>query len=363
MIPTMLPSFRLPLLSGPDAVEEYMACKMHSLAGFCFESVSVGTTIVSKVETCLTLFPVGAIAAEHAERFLAEVEMEAEKVLGSFGPREYDALALANISNVGRWNQVFKQMGVLYAPQPLPGSEASQAANKKWKAKVSKKPAAKKMKAGLGRAPSSKTTPLPAKIGSVKKVGVLKVTRLKTKLGLQGTSEIELALAKTVGVSKKFHPLDVVASSHGPRTVGITTTHAARVPTFDNLRDDSFADVRGTPSPKRMTEKCASPPLPLFGEFWHLSFTLFVASSDKWFADPTCVTPLLDLPLGNLGEDLDYFLHRVSFMLSSFRFVMPIVIDYFASQALALSEKRLEKRGAEVAQMARTAELEAKMNL
>jgi hypothetical protein len=41
-------------IGGRDAVEEYVACKMYSLAaGFGFESVPLGTTPVSKVETPL----------------------------------------------------------------------------------------------------------------------------------------------------------------------------------------------------------------------------------------------------------------------------------------------------------------------
>jgi hypothetical protein len=79
---------------------------------------------------------------------LAEVETEAERVLGSFGPREYDALMVANILNGGRLNRVLEQMGVPYFPRPQPGSVASQSANKKQKAEVAKKPATKKAKAG-----------------------------------------------------------------------------------------------------------------------------------------------------------------------------------------------------------------------
>jgi hypothetical protein len=92
-------------IGGHDAIEEYVACKMYLLAaGFDFESVPLGTTPVSKVETLLPLFVVGPIAVEHADHFLAEVETEAERVLGSFGPREYDALGVANISNGGHLN-------------------------------------------------------------------------------------------------------------------------------------------------------------------------------------------------------------------------------------------------------------------
>jgi hypothetical protein len=94
-------------------------------AGFGFESVPLGMISVSKVETPLPLFVVGNIAAEHVDHVLVEKETEAKKVLGSFGPKEYDTLCMAIIPNGGRLNWVLEQMGVSYAPCPLPGSEAS----------------------------------------------------------------------------------------------------------------------------------------------------------------------------------------------------------------------------------------------
>jgi hypothetical protein len=87
-------------IEGRDAVEEYVACKMYLLAtGFDMKSVSLGMTPVLMVETPLPLFVVGDVAAEHADTVLAEIEMESKKVLGSFGPKEHDALRIANISN------------------------------------------------------------------------------------------------------------------------------------------------------------------------------------------------------------------------------------------------------------------------
>jgi hypothetical protein len=68
----------------------------------------------------------------------------------------------------------------------------------------------------------------------MKKVGIPKTARPKAKPSLQGTSEIELALAKPLAVSKNFHLLDVAALSHGPHAVSIAATCAARVPAFDN---------------------------------------------------------------------------------------------------------------------------------
>jgi hypothetical protein len=60
---------------GRDAVEEYAACKMYLLAGgFGFDSVLLGTTPVSKVDTPLPLFAVGNVVAEHVDRLLAEIE-------------------------------------------------------------------------------------------------------------------------------------------------------------------------------------------------------------------------------------------------------------------------------------------------
>jgi hypothetical protein len=131
-------------IGGRDAGEEYVACKIYPLAtSFCFESVPLGTTPVSKVETPLPLF-----ALEHADHFLAEVVIETKRVLGSFEPRECDALRVVNIPNGGRLNRILEQMGVSYFPHHQPGSTASQSANKKWKAEVAKKPTSKKVKAG-----------------------------------------------------------------------------------------------------------------------------------------------------------------------------------------------------------------------
>jgi hypothetical protein len=208
-------------IGGRDAIEEYVACKMYMLAvSFGFKSVPLGMTPMSKVETTLLLFTMGTIAAEHADHVLVEVETEAKRVLGSLGPREYDALVATNILNISYLNRVLEEMGVLYTPCPIPGSEASQAANKNRKAEVSKKPTAKKAKAGLGKTPPSKMAPPLSKSRPVKKVGALKIARSKAKLELRGTSKIELALVKPIGVSKMFHLLDVAASSHAPRIMG-----------------------------------------------------------------------------------------------------------------------------------------------
>jgi hypothetical protein len=41
------------------------------------------------------------------------VETEAEKILGSFGPKEYGALTIVKLSNGGHLNHVFEQMELL----------------------------------------------------------------------------------------------------------------------------------------------------------------------------------------------------------------------------------------------------------
>jgi hypothetical protein len=76
---------------------------------------------------------------------------------------------------------------------------------------------------------------------------------------VQGTSKIELALVKPVGISKIFFLLDVVAPSDGLYGAGLTMVLAgectARVVTFDNLGDDSSPDAHRTSSPKTTMEK------------------------------------------------------------------------------------------------------------
>jgi hypothetical protein len=101
-----------------------VACKMYPLASsFGFSGVTVGTTPVSNVQTPLLVFPVGAVSVEGADCLLAEVEIEAERILESFRLKEYDAPSMVNLPNGGRLNHVFEQMGLAYAPWPLPGTE------------------------------------------------------------------------------------------------------------------------------------------------------------------------------------------------------------------------------------------------
>jgi hypothetical protein len=136
-------------IGGRDAIEEFKACKMYPLAySFGFKGVALGMTPVSNVHTLLLVFLVETASAKNAHHILAEVETEAEKVLGSFGPKEYDALTTTKLPNGGHLNCVFEQMGLAYAPHPLPSSDASHAVREKQKAEVPKKPTVKKAKTG-----------------------------------------------------------------------------------------------------------------------------------------------------------------------------------------------------------------------
>jgi hypothetical protein len=185
-------------IGGQDDVEEFMACKMYPLVScFVFRGMTISTTPMSKVQTPLPVFPVGAVSAEGASHILAEVETKAERILGSFRPKEYDTLSMVKLPNGGRLNRVFEQMGLAYAPRWLPKIEAFQTAKEKRKAEVSKNHIAKKAKTTASRAALSKMVP-------PRKIGVVKMVWLRIKIGPQGTSEIEWALTKPVGVSKKF---------------------------------------------------------------------------------------------------------------------------------------------------------------
>jgi hypothetical protein len=138
---------------------------------------------VSKVITALPLFAVGAVATEHADRVFVEIETEDERVLGSFRPKEYEALMAANIPNGGQLNWILEQMGVPYAPRPVVGSDASQVAMKKRKDEVSKKPIVKMAKVGLGQVMPSKIAVPPSKLGLSRKVSIVKAAQPKLKLG------------------------------------------------------------------------------------------------------------------------------------------------------------------------------------
>jgi hypothetical protein len=85
-----------------------MACQMYPIAtSFGFSGVIIDTMLVSKVQMSLLLSPIETVSAENGHRVLGEVETEAKRILGSFRPKEYDALKMADLPNGGRLNLVF----------------------------------------------------------------------------------------------------------------------------------------------------------------------------------------------------------------------------------------------------------------
>jgi hypothetical protein len=96
-------------IGGWDTVEEFVACKMYSLASsFGFSGVTIGTTPMLKVQMPFPLFPIEMVSTEDGSRVLAEVEMEAEIILGSFRSNEHDALKMEKLPNGGRLNHIFE---------------------------------------------------------------------------------------------------------------------------------------------------------------------------------------------------------------------------------------------------------------
>jgi hypothetical protein len=84
------------MIGGHDVVEEFLACGLYPLSsgfGFGFREVSDDTTAMS------------------------EMEMDAERVVESYGRKENEACILVMLPNGGRLNRVFEQMGVAYAPR------------------------------------------------------------------------------------------------------------------------------------------------------------------------------------------------------------------------------------------------------
>jgi hypothetical protein len=135
------------IIGGCDVIKEFIACGMYPLASsFGFKDVIMGTMVVSKVKTPLPIFPVEPVSAEDGGCFLTKMEMNVERILGIFGPKEHDVLMIGKLLNGGRHNRVFERMGITYVPLPLPGTKASHAATQKRKADMSKKVAVKKLK-------------------------------------------------------------------------------------------------------------------------------------------------------------------------------------------------------------------------
>jgi hypothetical protein len=141
-----------------------------------------------------------------------------------------------------------------------------------------------------------------------------------------------LALAKPVGVFKKFCLLGAAGSSHGPHTAGIAATHAAQVSAFDNLGDDSSPDVHKTSSPIRTLKRHGSPPPSVSSELLSFSFTFVTVSPNNSFIGTAQPPPSLDFTLEDLDRDLESCLCHVSFVLPSyFHAIVLILIDWSIS--------------------------------
>jgi hypothetical protein len=69
-----------------------LACGVYPLsASFGFGEIAKGDTLVSKVVVPLLDFHVVKPGGEDDPQFLAKVELDAERIVGSYGPRERDS--------------------------------------------------------------------------------------------------------------------------------------------------------------------------------------------------------------------------------------------------------------------------------
>jgi hypothetical protein len=76
------------MIGGHDVVEEFLTCGMYPLlAGFSFKNVTTGMTAMSNVKVPLPVFPMEMILVESPDCFLSKVEIDAERILSSPGPR------------------------------------------------------------------------------------------------------------------------------------------------------------------------------------------------------------------------------------------------------------------------------------
>jgi hypothetical protein len=66
---------------------------------------------------------------ESTSHFFAKVEMDAERVIESYNPKEHEACIHMKLPNGGLLNRVFEEMGITYAPCPESGTEAFAAAS------------------------------------------------------------------------------------------------------------------------------------------------------------------------------------------------------------------------------------------
>jgi hypothetical protein len=85
-----------------------VARKMYHLtSSFSYRGVTISTTHVLKVRTPLPVFLMEVVYAISVSCVLAEVETEADRILGSFGPKEHDALTMAKLPNGGHLYHIF----------------------------------------------------------------------------------------------------------------------------------------------------------------------------------------------------------------------------------------------------------------
>jgi hypothetical protein len=83
---------------------------MYPLASsFRFRDMTIGMIVMSKVQTPLPLFPIEVVSTKNTGHFLAKIETDAERILGTFGPKEYDALRMVKLLNGGHLNRVLSR--------------------------------------------------------------------------------------------------------------------------------------------------------------------------------------------------------------------------------------------------------------
>jgi hypothetical protein len=66
--------------------------------------VSDGTIAVSKVVVPLPVFPVNQVAVESDSHFLVKIEMNFERIIGSYEPKEHEAFVLVKVANGSHLN-------------------------------------------------------------------------------------------------------------------------------------------------------------------------------------------------------------------------------------------------------------------
>jgi hypothetical protein len=77
------------IISECDAIEEFLACGIYPpAADFSFGEVAEALTAVSKVMAPLLDFRIVRVDGGDHAQFLAKVELEAERIVGSYDPRE-----------------------------------------------------------------------------------------------------------------------------------------------------------------------------------------------------------------------------------------------------------------------------------